>query len=145
MSDAFIPAAQYGSSSIVWTLPMLPWRLRSAGIGGSAVAASGTQEAYTIRIDRLMDVTLRVLEEELEDTLLFLETVRGAAQPFDFSFDGGLTSIEVELVSPTWTDGPIEPERDTSYLSLFTIGLTLRTADGNAWGIDWSADDEVEL
>jgi hypothetical protein len=143
MSAPFIPAAEYGDDVIIWTLPMLPWRLRSAGVGGSAVAASGTQEAYTIRIDRLMDVTLRVLEEEVEDTLLFLETVRGAAEPFDFSFDGGMTSIEVELVAPTWADGPIEPERDSSYLGLFTVALTLRTADGSAWGVDWSAEEEA--
>lgn len=119
------------------TQPMKPWEYRSGGVGGSTVAASGIPVSFVIRTDRLVDLTLRVLEEELESVLAVLEAIRASSEAFIFAFDQDdpTTDHWVYLESPVWPEA-IEPERD-EFLGLFLLQITLRTIDGGPFTTTW--------
>lgn len=143
MGLPFVPAFHVGESDeFALTKPMFPWEHRRAGIGGSAVAASGVPAAYVIRRDRIVDLTLRVMEGELDALSSILEGIRDSGDPFVFAFDRDdeATEFTVYLVSPAWPD-EIESERDDQYRELFTVPISIRRADGEPFGLSWT---EVE-
>jgi hypothetical protein len=120
------------------TLPMRPWELRSGGVGGWEISAAGVPESFVIRVDRLADLTLRVLETELEDVIAELEAIRAASEPFYFAFDqdDSMTEYFVYLHAPVWPE-EIAPDRDDEYVGLFLLRLTLRTVDGSGFLTTW--------
>jgi hypothetical protein len=114
-------------------LPMYPWTYRSGGIGGQAVAASGVQESYVIRTDRLVSCRVRLYEHEINDFLAEVEAIRASGASFTFSFnqDDALTDTSVYWHSPPVPD-EVTVERDESYPGLFVASFELRTATAGA-------------
>lgn len=113
-------------------LPVLPWGLKSGGIGGSAVSAAGIPASYALRVDRIAMVTLRVTEDELNDVLAALEEIRETSEAFTFAFDQDdeYTAYRVYLHAPVWPD-EITPDRDDAFPGVFQLPIELRTVDGS--------------
>lgn len=113
-------------------LPLLPWELRSGGVGGSALSVAGVPASYVLRTDRIAAVTLRATELEINALLATLEGIRASSESFVFAFDqtDPYTEYRVYLHTPLWPD-EITPARDQSFLGVFTLDIELRTADGS--------------
>lgn len=130
------------ASGVAWdaTFPLRPWNYRSAGVGGSAQGATGVQEAYVIRTDHVVRVTLRFFESEWAAVERELSHARDAAVSFLFRFDqdDAATEHTVYLDRPVWPDA-LEPTRDEAYPNLFTIDVELRTASGLPFATSWAA------
>lgn len=144
MSLPFRPAfrREY-ADELALSLPLLPWQPRSGGIGGSAVSAAGVPESYVIRTDRIVSVTLRVLEEELDAVLAKLEEIRASSEAFGFAFDQDdvATDYDVYLHAPVWPD-EIDAPRDPEFLGVHRITIELRTTDGSPFTLRWLEDAE---
>ena len=146
------PKFQFGydlESTFEPEFPMFPWNRGRAGEGGSDTTASGLQESYEIRTDRVLWFRFRILESEMDAWDTFLDWARSSGEPFNFWLDRDEDTTEhsVYLHSLRWEDGEeVQHERD-EYLPLFVIPLALRTADGSQWTTTWTAlsvDEEVE-
>lgn len=124
----FCPAIRRtGEPDLLFSLPMIPWELRSGGIGGSATAAAGISESYVVRRDRIAKVTLRMYEIEVEDFFLALEEIRATSEPFIFLFDQSdeYSAIQVYLHTPVWP-AEIDIIRD-DFPGVFRVSLELRS------------------
>lgn len=114
------------------TLPLRPWGLRSGGLGGADISATGVPESYEIRRDRVATVTLRAYEGAELDALMFiLEEIRASSESFTFAFDqqDPDTDYVVYLHAPTWPE-ELVPARDEATFGVFTLEVQLRTVDG---------------
>lgn len=127
------------------TLPLRPWGLRSAGLGGSDISATGIPESYEIRRDRIATVTLRAYEGAELDALLFiLEEIRASSEAFTFAFDqqDSETDYAVYLHAPVWPD-EIAPTRDETMFGVFTLEVQLRTIDGTPFLLPFLEEEEA--
>lgn len=122
-----------------FTLPMLPWNIRSGGVGGSATSAAGISESYVVRKDMIAALTLRVLDEELNAVLAVLEAIRDGSASFRFAFDQDdpATDHEVYLHAPVWP-AEIQPKRDDAFRGVFMLSIEIRTVDGSAFNTQWT-------
>lgn len=139
MSLPFRPAIRREyADELLFSLPMLPWDFLSGGVGGSAVSAAGVPESYVIREDRIVEVTLRVSEEELDAVLAEMESIRATSEAFTFAFDQDedATDHEVYLHAPVWPE-EIRPDRDDEYPGAFRLTIALRTTDGSPFTTLW--------
>lgn len=114
-------------------LPQYPWTYRSAGVGGTAVAASGVPESYVIRTDRILTVRVRLLEHEVNDFLAEAEAVRasGASFPYRFEQSDALTEVTAYWHDPAFPES-LEVERDPEFPGLFLCTFQIRTATAGA-------------
>lgn len=137
----FTPAIRVaGEPELLFALPMLPWELRSGGVGGSSTAAAGVSESYVVRKDRIARVTVRMYEIEVEDFFLTLEHIRDNSLPFTFFFDQAddYSGVEVYLHSPVWP-AELEIARD-DFPGVFKATLELRSKNGEPFTQIWLED-----
>lgn len=140
MSTPWKAALRYGSGPTTWaaTISQRPWNHSRSYVGGSLEVASGSREAFTIRVDKLLQVTIRVLESELGT---FLDAVDyGVQNPGSLTFyPNGTTGTgyAVYLVSPAHGEEYSVPRGET--FGTFEAPLTLRRVDGQAWALDYFA------
>ena len=145
MSLVFRPYFRYGTGvderelELRW--PMEPWTPADGGEGGSDTAASGIPEAYVIRADRIVEMTIRVEEDELPEYRDFLTFVRGSGQPFfvRLDVDDPTTEFEAYLQFPRWEDETqVRYERDEEYIRTFRVPLHVRRRFGARITTDWA-------
>ena len=129
-SSAFL----YGLETWTTELPARAWTPADETVGGMRVAGSGIPAGYIARRDDLLDLTLRLNEDEY-DTLRALIAYGQAQQSFTWlpDADGSLGNVVVYLVSPApgekWA-----PTRSTEYPRVFELTLTLRAVtQGTSW------------
>ena len=135
MPSPFRPSFSYGPDPTALALrwPMEPWTPADGGVGGSDTAASGIPEAYVIRADTIVQMRLRVEEDELAAYRDFLTFVRGSGQPFTMRIDqdDAATEFECYLQFPRWEDEQtVTYERDPQYPRVFMVPLHVRRRFG---------------
>jgi hypothetical protein len=119
---------------------MEPWSPSDGGVGGSDTAASGIPEAYVIRLDRIVEMTLRIEEDELPGYRDFLNWARASGQAFFIRLDKDDESTEFEayLQFPRWEDQPqVSYSRLSEFPTVFTTDLHVRRRYGNAITVEW--------
>jgi hypothetical protein len=141
MSYVFRPSFEYGPQGDTTLLqlrwPMLPWTPADGGVGGSDTAASGIPEAFVIRLDRIVEMELRIEEDELSGYRDFLTWARGSGQAFQVRLDqeDEDTEFEAYLQFPRWEDeAQVRYQRDEAYPRVFRVPLHVRRRYGA--GID---------
>lgn len=124
---------QYGSGgSFSPRLPPKPWTPVDMTIGGSRTAAAGVPASYVVRRDSLLEVTLRIDEDEFVDLVNLLTWGQGAESFLFYPDADDLgTSYEVWLESPLAGER-YSPER-TDFLRTFETTITLRGVDLPPW------------
>ena len=125
--------------SLRWS--MRPWDVADDGVGGSATAASGIDEAYRIREDPVALLQLRIEEDELPFFRDFLRWARRFGTAFDFRFEQADPSTQFRclLASNRWQDGSRNTfTRDSEYQRLFIVQLEIRTELGTPFTVSWS-------
>jgi hypothetical protein len=120
--------------------PMEPWEAELGGEGGDDIAASGIPEAYQIRADEIVHLTLRFEEDEWPEVREWLRWSRNSGQPFQFRLmaDEAGTEYEVYLHSPRWSEGNVRPTRDAQFPGLYRIDVSLRTENGQLINTLWT-------
>ncbi len=113
-------------------LPPAPWTPADSTIGGSRTSATGVPAAYVVRRDALVELVLRLDEDEWTDFVnLLIWGQQGesflwypdAAQPLEF--------FEVYLEAPAAGER-VQPER-TEFLRVYDVTITLRGVDLPPW------------
>lgn len=94
-------------------------------IGGSRTSGAGIPVAYMARRDALMMVTLRVMEDEWEDCLAFLQFGQSAASFLWYPDADEATNFAVYLETPKMGER-IKPARDGQFARMFQMPVTLR-------------------
>ena len=147
MPSPWRPWFEWGFSGNLSTLslrwPMSMWEPADDGVGGSATAASGIQEAYHIRRDRVVSLDLRVEEDELPSVRDFIRWARSSGHAFRFRFEqtDPATEYDCLLESSRWEDGSrVTYSRDPEYSRLFRVPLDIRTERGVPLAINWSTE-----
>lgn len=127
-------------SELTLELPQEPWSYAVGGEGGSATAASGIPEAYSIREDEILLLRMRVLESELLAFKSFLRWARVSGEPFTIRLDADEASTEfsVYLHSQRWQDAKeVTFDRDTESRTVFVFPVAIRTELGGAFNVSW--------
>ena len=144
MPSPFRPWFQWGFPGDLSTLalewPMRPWTPADGGVGGSATAASGIPESYRIRVDRIVRMELRIMEEELPFFRAFLNWARRHGSTFTVRLDqdDATTEFTAYLQSPRWEDQQeVEYTRDAEYPWLFIVPLAVRRSSGATINTTW--------
>ena len=135
-------------SELELELPQEPWGYAIGGVGGSATAASGIQEAYSIRDDDILLLRPRVLESEIQAFKTFLRWARNNGQAFTIRLDvdDATTEFTVLLESQRWEDAQrVEMERDGESRIHFVVPLAIRLeAGGDFTGVSWDTLTQAE-
>jgi hypothetical protein len=88
MARTFHPRLMYGAGiTLNLSLPLAPWTPGTKGIGGTDESAAGVPEAFRIRRDHKITVSLLLRETEWPAYLQFLTHVMDTASTFEFWFD----------------------------------------------------------
>jgi hypothetical protein len=116
------------STTLVFDIPPESWLPREGSIGGMIRATSGIPASYVVRRDRMVDLTLRIREEEWSSFLNFLVWAQEGGSFTWIPRVGGTEEYEVTLFAPmpgaVWA-----PTRATAYPRVFLATLTLRGVD----------------
>lgn len=114
------------------THPPRPWTPIDETIGGKRVAAAGVPAAYVVRRDSLVELTLRLEEDEwLELVNLIDYGQQGESITWYPDASDLLTSYEVYLEEPA-PGGRYAPTR-ADYLRIFETTIVLRGVDLPPW------------
>lgn len=128
------PRVTYGGGVIFEPdYSMRLWTPSSLGIGGSDTSSAGVDEAYEIRRDRKMTVTVVFDDAQYADCLQWLEWAQASGQVFAFKFDRDLGAGVYEYT--TYLDDPkqgdaIEPKRNNDYPAAWEVDVVLRSSNG---------------
>ena len=128
------------ATTLILELPPVGWLAREASVGGHVRATAGIPASYVVRRDRLIDLTLRIREEEWPDFLNALATMQSGAAFEWFPRVGDPTPQAVTLFAPM-PGTPWGPTRLPEYPRVFTATITLR---GDATGNPWTPFFEIE-
>lgn len=101
------------------------WTPADSTIGGRRVSGAGVPVSYLVRRDSLSVITLRVMEDEWDDCLAFLQFGQTSASFLWYPDADEATTHEVYLEAPAMGER-IEPTRDAQYPRMFEIPITLR-------------------
>lgn len=142
----WLSALRYGAGPTTWTatVPSRPFAHRRAWLGGQLEVASGSVEAFTIRTDKLLTVTFRVAESELQAFLLAVDyAIQNPGSLTFFPNGTSATGYLVYLTSPRHGED-FEPARSEQMSSaangsVFEATLTFRKVDGTAWALNYYA------
>jgi hypothetical protein len=126
----FIPKFIYNATTLTLTYPSLLWKPSSKPIGGSNVSDSGVPEAFIIRRDQMVDVTIRFTEAEWPNVDALIDWGQ-RGNSFDYWFDKDVsgTAKTVYLLTPAPGDGEVAPERDSEWRYVYTLPLKMRTTN----------------
>jgi hypothetical protein len=136
----WVPKAVFGATTLVFTQPIDAWRARGESVGNGDEAASGVGAAIEIRYDNVIDLTLRFLESEYDAVAVYVRWMqknRSLTHSFWFDQSDALTTRVVRYHGPHLPT-PFDPSRRDAYLPLYEFAIRLRTADGTAFGLNWS-------
>lgn len=121
-----------GPTVLTPTWPAQPYEYPHSSVGGMRRSAAGVAASYAVRRDRLLAITLRVLETERTDVEDLIEWGQGM-EYFDFKPDADeAAEYSVDLEEPA-AGASWQWQRDTEFPHLFTVRLVLRKADGSQW------------
>jgi hypothetical protein len=138
MSLPFRPRLSRTGQTLNLTWPMQWWTPADRAIGGGERSAAGVPSNYVIRNEPLLEVRLRVTEEEWPLLLTFLRAVDAAGAAFTFRADQNVAAdLTVYLERPSVADGEeYRPEgRDEGDHTLFIVPLTLRRTTSVAFDV----------
>jgi hypothetical protein len=135
-TTTFNPQIVYnaGATTVSLTLPMRLWDPTSRGVGGQNVSTAGIPEAFELRRDELVKVTLRFKETEWPNIRTFLVfQQRNPSSSFTFNFQ---TSPLVAAPSAVYLEKPamaedISPKRGDAK-GTFEIDLVLRSVNSTS-------------
>lgn len=133
---------EYGSQSFTAEFPAMPWVPSDSTIGGSRTSAAGIPASYVVRRDALIDITLRIMEDEWASFLNMLYWGQSAQVLtwYPDALDTG-TSFNVYWESPLAGER-VAPSRDAEYPRMFTVSITLRGAGSAVPWVPFFADPE---
>jgi len=117
-----------GTESFETSLSAMAWTPADRTVGGAERSTAGVPAAFIVRRDALLDLTLRITEDEWLDFLAFV-TAAQAGIPITWFPDAD----EPSLTFTVFLDAPDvgsqwNPERDDSFLFVFTAAITLRSS-----------------
>jgi hypothetical protein len=124
-----------------FAIPQHDWTYRSEAMGGFDVAASGEDESFVIRHDRILVLHLRMTETEyVEKFEPMMRVLWAQAQEFTVWLDANNdeTAHLVRLVSPWMREG-IQPDEGDAPGEL-AVDLVLRTSLGGAFSYPYFLD-----
>lgn len=124
------PRIDYGTV-LDLSQPILDWAPGKEELASKARYPSGAREAYTVNRWPLLDLTLRVTEDEWPSFMTFVETVQSNASSFTIYPDRAdlLHSYLVHLRTPALGDEWF-PTRDAEIEGVYNVSLILESADG---------------
>lgn len=138
-SLAWVPRFVFGSSDLTLTYPITRWNPGARTEGRVLHSVTGVL-GPTLRLRKyLLSFQLRYLETEWTAVSEFLGSVQMGA-PFTWYLqanDDGeqAESVVCYLESPRVAEG-IKPTRDSNYLSLFTLPMTVSRQSG-PWDLEY--------
>jgi hypothetical protein len=120
------------------TWPPEEWTPSIFTVGGRAISGAGVPASYLVRTDRLLDLPLRIQEDEWADARSFLRAVQNH-QTFQWYPDAEDLSVvyDVVLASPSlgedWT-----PQR-TEFPRVMSAPIVLRNRSVTLWPLHYGA------
>jgi hypothetical protein len=137
MALARIPRIVYGPTPTIFqpSIPQRAWNRVTGGVRGSLLSSTGVGASYSIRNDRLLELTIRYLESEepaLIDALEYLMAWPNVGTIYPDSLVLA-TSYEFQLRSPTFNDVEYGGERDEEYPQALQQTIRIVKTDGSAW------------
>lgn len=116
----------YGEQEFQTTISVRPFTPVDRTIGGSRTSAAGVPASYIVRRDAMIDLVVRIFEDEWTDFLNLLIWGQGAESIFWYpDAEDTLTFWEVYLESPM-AGQDIRPNRDGNFQRVFEVPITLR-------------------
>lgn len=140
-----IPGARVGSVAFVYgpllgdifspRWPVVGWVPRETAVGGRLISVGGIPASYRVRLDPVLDLTLRVEEDEWLDLLDFVAWGQTGAG-FTFVWDASEVVPDEE---PALLDSPeigsaLTLSRNSEYPRLMEVTVGLR---GNGTPLPW--------
>lgn len=123
----------YGATDWTTSLPVRAWTPVDATVGGRRVSAAGVPATYIVRRDTLIELVLRLTEDEWEDVLA-LVAFGQTGQAITWYPDANNTDPDYEAVAVYLeTPAPGErftPTRDGQYPRMIEVTLVFRGVAG---------------
>lgn len=120
---------EYGNTAFECEVSSKPWTPGYNTIGGSRKAASGLPASYIVAEEHLVDLFLRIRETEWAAYRAMIAYGKGAGEitwyPDADEPASYLCYLEAPLAGERAT-----PTRDSNFLRIFEVQLTLRGVDG---------------
>lgn len=128
----FVPQIIYnaGATTISLSLPMRLWDPSSLGVGGKNVSTAGAPEAFELRRDELVKVTIRFKETEwavMRTFLVFQQQNPGSTFTFNFQTNPVIAAPSVVYLEKPAMGEAIAPKRGDAK-GTFEIDLVLRSS-----------------
>lgn len=136
---AWVPRFVFGTTDLTLTYPLTRWDPGARTVGRVLHSVTGVLGPTLNLRKYLLSFHLRYLESEWPDVSAFISYVQMGA-PFTWylnALDGGdqVASVECYLESPRVSE-LIRPTRDTAFLSLFTLPMTI-SRQSEPWDLEY--------
>lgn len=125
------PKVEYAGTTLVFSRPQRPWTPESVATGGHRTSASGVMEAYEIRRDEILEITLRFTEPEWPAVRAWLAHAQRAGS-FDFYSDRNDSTGRTCLLESPAMGEPLRPER-AEYGGDYEMSVRIRAVSGGPW------------
>lgn len=115
----------YSDQLFETSISVRPWTPADETVGGMRISAAGIPASYVVRRDALIELTLRLFEEEWPGFLNFLAFAQTAEQFVWYPDADEAFAYAVYLHAPSAGER-VTPTRDGSMNRVFEVSITLR-------------------